>query len=73
MKKVLSLVLAFVLMFTICVPVFAEYVGSTPVRVDGTIVGASFTVTIPATATIIPTNEDKKTEQKSEQKKLTKK
>ena len=52
MKKVLSLVLAFVLMFTICVPVFAEYVGSTPVRVDGTIVGASFTVTIPATATI---------------------
>lgn len=52
MKKVLSLALAFVLMFAICVPVFAEYVGSTPVRVDGTTVGASFTVTIPATATI---------------------
>ena len=52
MKKVLSLALAFVLMFTICVPVFAEYVGSTPVRVDGSTVGASFTVTIPATATI---------------------
>lgn len=48
MKKVLSLVLAFVLMFTICVPVFAEYVGSTPVRVDGSTVGASYTVTIPA-------------------------
>ncbi len=52
MKKVLSLVIALVLMFTICVPVFAASVGSTPVRVDGTIVGASFTVTIPATATI---------------------
>ena len=48
MKKVLSLVLAFVLMFTICIPVFAEYVGSTPVRVDGSTVGASYTVTIPA-------------------------
>ena len=52
MKKVLSLVLAFVLMFTICVPVFAVNVGSTPVRVDGSTVGASFTVTIPATVTI---------------------
>ena len=52
MKKLLSLALAIVLMFTICVPVFAEYVGSTPVRVDGSTVGASFTVTIPATATI---------------------
>ena len=59
MKKVLSLALAFVLMFTICVPVFAVTLnsatpmGSTPVRVDGSTVGASFTVTIPATATII--------------------
>lgn len=58
MKKVLSLALAFVLMFTICVPVFAATLdaatpmGSTPVRVDGSTVGASFTVTIPATATI---------------------
>lgn len=58
MKKVLSLVLAFVLMFTICIPVFAGTLdattstGSTPVRVDGSTVGASFTVTIPATATI---------------------
>ena len=56
MNKVLSLVLAFVLMFTICVPVFAATLnkttpmGSTPVRVDGSTVGASFTVTIPATA-----------------------
>lgn len=58
MKKVLSLALVFVLMFTICVPVFAGTLdattstGSTPVRVDGSTVGASFTVTIPATATI---------------------
>ena len=58
MKKVLSLALAIVLMFTICVPVFAGTLdattstGSTPVRVDGSTVGASFTVTIPATATI---------------------
>lgn len=58
MKKVLSLVLAFVLMFTICVPAFAATLdsanktGTVPVRVDGTIVGASFTVTIPATASI---------------------
>ena len=54
MKKVLSLALAIVLMFTICVPVFAGTLdattstGSTPVRVDGSTVGASFTVTIPA-------------------------
>ena len=58
MKKILSLALAFVLMFIICVPVFAATLdattsmGSTPVRVDGSTVGASFTVTIPATATI---------------------
>ena len=58
MKKVLSFALALVLMFTICVPVFAATLdaatpmGSTPVRVDGSTVGASFTVTIPATATI---------------------
>lgn len=58
MKKLLSLALVFVLMFTICVPVFAGTLdattstGSTPVRVDGSTVGASFTVTIPATATI---------------------
>ncbi len=58
MKKVLSLALAFVLMFTVCVPVFAATLdastpmGSTPVRVDGSTVGASYTVTIPATATI---------------------
>ena len=58
MKKVLSLALAIVLIFTICVPVFAGTLdattstGSTPVRVDGSTVGASFTVTIPATATI---------------------
>ena len=45
-------------MFTICIPVFAGTLdattstGSTPVRVDGSTVGASFTVTIPATATI---------------------
>ena len=31
MKKVLSLALVFVLMFTVCVPVFAASVGSTPV------------------------------------------
>ena len=58
MKKVLSFALALVLMFTICVPVFAATLdaatpmGSTPVRVDGSTVGASFPVTIPATATI---------------------
>lgn len=52
MKKVLSLALVFVLMFTVCVPVFAASVGSTPVRVDGSTVGASFTVKIPATTTI---------------------
>ena len=58
MKKILSLALAFVLMFIIFVPVFAATLdattsmGSTPVRVDGSTVGASFTVTIPATATI---------------------
>ena len=56
MKKILSLALAFVLMFTICVPVFAlnmeNPVGSTSVRVNGSTVGASYTVTIPATATI---------------------
>lgn len=52
MKKVLSLALVFVLMFTVCVPVFAASVGSTPVRVDGSTVGASFTVEIPATTTI---------------------
>lgn len=58
MKKVLSLALAIVLMFTICVPVFAATLdaatpmGSTPVRVDGSTIGASYTVTIPATATI---------------------
>ena len=58
MKKVLSFALALVLMFTICVPVFAATLdlaspmGNTPVRVDGSTVGASFTVTIPATATI---------------------
>lgn len=53
MKKVLSLALALVLMFTILVPVVAATpVGSTPVRVDGSTVGASYTVTIPATATI---------------------
>lgn len=58
MKKVLSLALALVLMFTICIPVFAATLdaatpmGSTPVRVDGSTVGASFTVTIPANATI---------------------
>lgn len=58
MKKVLSLALAIVLMFTVCVPVFAATLdaatpmGSTPVRVDGSTIGASYTVTIPATATI---------------------
>ena len=58
MKKLISLALALVLMFTICVPVFAATLnaatpmGSTPVRVDGSTVGASYTVTIPATATI---------------------
>lgn len=58
MRKVLSLALAIALMFTVCVPVFAGTLdavtpmGSTPVRVDGSTVGASYTVTIPATATI---------------------
>lgn len=58
MKKVLSLALAIALMFTVCVPVFAATLdaatpmGSTPVRVDGSTIGASYTVTIPATATI---------------------
>ena len=54
MKKLISLALALVLIFTICVPVFAATLnaatpmGSTPVRVDGSTVGASYTVTIPA-------------------------
>lgn len=53
MKKVLSFALVFVLMFIIFVPaVAATPVGSTPVRVDGSTVGASYIVTIPATATI---------------------
>lgn len=58
MKKVISSALAIVLMFTACVPVFAATLdaatpmGSTPVRVDGSTIGASYTVTIPATATI---------------------
>lgn len=58
MKKLLSLALAFVFMFTVCIPVFAATLnaatpmGSTPVRVDGSTIGASYTVTIPATATI---------------------
>ena len=59
MKKVLSLVLAVILMFTICTPVFAARVGNTPVTVDGTIVGASFTVTIPATVTLPWETEEK--------------
>ena len=58
MKKVISLTLAFVLMFSICIPAFATDLtlgsqsGSSTVNVRKETAGASFVVTIPPTVDI---------------------
>ncbi len=65
MKKVFSFALALVLLFTMCISVFAidltagTSAGSTTVLVDGTARGATYTVTIPAEAQIAWGQEEK--------------
>lgn len=66
MKKVISMALACVLMLVTFVPAFALDMavtsGSTPVKVKGASAGATFTVTIPATATLTWGQEEKAVE-----------
>lgn len=58
MKRIISLALAFVLMFSICVPVFAanltinQKTSNSTVSVDGSTAGATFVVKIPPTVDI---------------------